>query len=430
MAKRVRDSNLESRAAREKLKARGKPYYKAIGPGLHVGYRKGKAGGRWVVRLYLGKQDGGKDCYRVETIADADDKLDANGKTILDFWQAQEKARGLHKQLSGEGGKVAGVHTVKEAIEDYLHWMEGNRKSAQDARYRAEALILPDLGDKDIAKLTAKDIRHWQRKIAETAPRLRTKKGAEQKFREPADDAEAVRRRRASANRVLTVLKAALNYAWREGKVASDKEWRRVEPYEDVETARVRYLTIAEAQRLVNASSGAFRHLIQAALQTGARYSELARLRVEDFNADVGTLTIRESKSGKARHVVLTDEGKELFAQLVAGKQHGALILATPSGGQWLKSHQTRPMTEACKNAKITPPIGFHGLRHTWASHAVMNGVPLMVVAKNLGHSDTRMVEKHYGHLSPSYVADAIRAGAPRFGTVPETNVAQLEGRV
>jgi integrase len=45
-----------------------------------------------------------------------------------------------------------------------------------------------------------------------------------------------------------------------------------------------------------------------------------------------------------------------------------------------------------------------------------MNGAPLFVVAKNLGHSDTRMVEKHYGHLAPSYVADAIRAAAPRFG--------------
>ena len=45
-----------------------------------------------------------------------------------------------------------------------------------------------------------------------------------------------------------------------------------------------------------------------------------------------------------------------------------------------------------------------------------MAGVPLMVVSRNLGHADTRMVEKHYGHLAPSYVADAIRAGAPRFG--------------
>ena len=78
------------------------------------------------------------------------------------------------------------------------------------------------------------------------------------------------------------------------------------------------------------------------------------------------------------------------------------------------------------ERAKIDPPINFHGLRHTWASHAVMNGVPLIVVAKNLGHSDTRMVEKHYGHLAPSYVADAIRAGAPRFGVTVDDNVVAI----
>ena len=50
-----------------------------------------------------------------------------------------------------------------------------------------------------------------------------------------------------------------------------------------------------------------------------------------------------------------------------------------------------------------------------------------MVVAKNLGHTDTRMVEKHYGHLAPRYVADAIRAGAPKFGIKPEkTNAKAL----
>jgi integrase len=83
-------------------------------------------------------------------------------------------------------------------------------------------------------------------------------------------------------------------------------------------------------------------------------------------------------------------------------------------------------MIEACGRAKITPALGFHGLRHTWASLAVMNGTPLLVVAKNLGHTDTRMVEKHYGHLAPSYIADAIRAGAPRFGFKPDRKVAAL----
>ena len=53
--------------------------------------------------------------------------------------------------------------------------------------------------------------------------------------------------------------------------------------------------------------------------------------------------------------------------------------------------------------------------------------VPL-VVAKNLGHSNTRMVEKRYGHLAPSYIADAIRAGAPWFGFKPDPKLAMLGG--
>jgi hypothetical protein len=57
---------------------------------------------------------------------------------------------------------------------------------------------------------------------------------------------------------------------------------------------------------------------------------------------------------------------------------------------------------------------------------AAMNGVPLMVVAKNLGHADTRMVEKHYGHLAPGFIADTIRAGAPRYGIAAGKRVLPL----
>ena len=57
---------------------------------------------------------------------------------------------------------------------------------------------------------------------------------------------------------------------------------------------------------------------------------------------------------------------------------------------------------------------------------ATMHGVPLMVVAKNLGHADTRMVEKHYGHLAPSFITDAIRAGAPRYRVEDDKRVVPL----
>jgi integrase len=60
-----------------------------------------------------------------------------------------------------------------------------------------------------------------------------------------------------------------------------------------------------------------------------------------------------------------------------------------------------------------------HTLRHTYASLMVTDSVPLMVIARNLGHADTRMVEKHYGHLATSYVRKAIRAAKPLEIGVP-----------
>ena len=57
-----------------------------------------------------------------------------------------------------------------------------------------------------------------------------------------------------------------------------------------------------------------------------------------------------------------------------------------------------------------------------------MAGAPLMVVAINLGHRDTRMVEKHYGHLADSYVSETIRKTAPQFGIGFDAKIVRLIG--
>ncbi len=154
------------------------------------------------------------------------------------------------------------------------------------------------------------------------------------------------------------------------------------------------------------------------------RAGKLARGR---FNPDAGVVTIRASKAGKPRHVVLTEEGQTLFATLTAGKLGSAPIFTRTDGGVWGKSHQLRPMLEACRRAKIKPAISFHILRHTHGSVLAMRGVPLGVIAEQLGHADTRMTEKHYAHLAPSYVADTIRAHFPTLGIAGETNIASLK---
>jgi integrase len=264
-----------------------------------------------------------------------------------------------------------------------------------------------------LSALTTERLRHWRDALAIAAPRLRTRAGEEQKHGAVAVTEDARRKRRASTNRTWTILVAALNHAFRDGKVESDSAWRKIQPFRSVDSPRSRYLSVAECQRLINASTPDFRPLVQAALMTGCRYGELCALTVADFNVDVGAISIRRSKSGKARHVSLTDEGRAFFERLTAGRAG-----TDPMLGRWSASSQLRPMAAAVERARIEPRITFHGLRHTYASHSVMGGVPLIVVAQHLGHADTKMVEKVYGHLAKSFVSDAIRAGAPRFGPV------------
>jgi integrase len=425
MARRIKDQTLDSREGRRKLKPRGKPYYRAIERGLHLGYRKLRGGaGSWCARHYVGEQS-----YVVESLGIADDVSDADGEAVLDFWQAQEKARRRMVERVHTAAGRTGPLTVGAAMDAYIEFLETNRKSADDARIRAQAFIRPKLGGLEVSALTAGHLRKWHAELARMPARLRTRAGEKQQYRPLARDEESKRRRQATANRTLTVLKAALNHAWRDKKVASNAEWHRVEPFENVDAARVRYLSVDEAKRLLNACNPDFRRLVQAALETGARYGELAALEVGDFNKDTGTVAIRRAKGGKPRHVVLTEEGAAFFKEVCKGRAGSEPIFLKADGGMWLKSHQKRPIAYACEHAKISPAIGIHVLRHTWASLAVMAGVPLMVVARNLGHADTRMVERHYGHLAPSYIADAIRAGAPRFGFKPDRKVAEMPTR-
>jgi len=214
---------------------------------------------------------------------------------------------------------------------------------------------------------------------------------------------------------VLTILKAALNYAERTGKFRGAAPWKLVPPFKNVDATEHPYLTRDEAIRLQNACIPDLRLLVRGALETGCRYGELTSMKVSDFNTDAGTIVVRESKSGKVRHAHLTTSGHEFFDELVSDKKRSDLMFRRADGQQWEKSNQTDPMRNACKIAKIDPPIPFKGLRTTYGSLLAEEGVPLQVIAAALGHADTRITEKHYAHLVPNFIADTIRANLPSF---------------
>ncbi|MGB4101436.1 MAG: tyrosine-type recombinase/integrase [Alphaproteobacteria bacterium] len=428
MARQVRDVSLETRNARRAAKVRAKPYWRALDRGLHLGYRKRATGGSWIVRRFT---EAGR--YSESKLGLADDIQDADGVKTLNYRQAQQAARDwYHAEIRIERGldpASTGPYTVANAMRDYLAHYRVEGKAVVATESAVNSHILPELGEIELDRLSTKRIADWHKALATSPARLRTGKAAgKRNSRKLATDAESIRPRRATANRVLNILKAALNYAWKEGRVASDTAWRKVKPFKNVEAPVIRYLTEAECVRLANACPQDFRTMVQAAMFTGCRYGELVKLKAADYNPDAGTVAVRTSKSGKPRHVVLTDEGRALFARAVTGK-NGAELIFTHNGNAWGKSHQSRPLMLACKQAQIVPAISFHVLRHTHGSLLAMQGVPMPVIAKQLGHADTRMTEKHYAHLSPSYVADTIRQHFPTLGMLSASNVATLGRR-
>jgi integrase len=380
--------------------------------------------------------------------------LKADGVKVLDYRQAETAARNWiarHNRIAAglepePDLEPATPYTIANAMADYMaDYIGRGGKGVSQTRAAVDAHILPNLGARVAVRLTRQQIRTWHRDLADSAPRVRVKAGCTPKARKSMpDDPEGLRKRRSTANRILTILKAALNHARQEGRISgSNDAWSSVKPFREADKPRIRYLTDEESIRLTNACSGDFRNLVTAALFTGCRYGELSALRVSDFDVQAATLQILRSKSGKPRHVYLAVGGRAFFERITIGRPGEALIFerdavveqATRTKASkkarvaWGKSDQFRQIREACEVAQIVPPISFHELRHTYASRLAAGGASMGVIAVQLGHSGTRMTETHYAHLAPSYVADTVRKAFGDLGIVQPTTLVPLRHR-
>lgn len=416
MARTVRDYRLESRSQRDKLPKRSEPYWVLLSQGFHLGYYKGIKVSKWIARYRPPGHTGG---YRKSTLGIADDYDDANGVGVLDYRQAQDKAREWLASVEG-APEARANYTVGNALDDYLQSFQGKDKA--NTKRRIEQFIRPALGDVKLSKLTALQVEGFLKKRAATPARLRTKKGDPQRFR-PLDDDEQRRKRRATANRDFTVLKAALNLAYRSRRIASDHAWRTVQPFRKADAARLRYLIDDEARRLVNATPPEFRPIVQASLLTGARWGELRSVKARDFDREAGTVHLTNTKAGTARDCYLEGEGRALFDKQTAGKKATDLVFPAPDGSRWSDSMQIRRMADASKAATVDPPASFHDLRRSFGARLARAGVPMSVIAVALGHADERITRRHYAHLAPSYVSETVRQHAAGLGIVEQSNV-------
>jgi integrase len=439
MARVRRDADLGSRDARRRLKERREPYFRVLERGLSIGYRKSHEGGAWLARWY----DAQTGRHFERRIGTSDDHRDADGAEVLDFAQAQRKVLAGAKRAAEEASGQ--YYTVADAVRDYLDYIRAHRKSADDAAIKLNAYAVPCLWDKRIAELIPGDFDEWLKLAVKRQQRRKPKKPRPEPKRrrkvmpqEPEEEAEASkavpldpeelrRRRKVTINRVINALKAALNHAHDRHKVATRDSWAKLRKFKGVDAARLRWLTEAEAKRLMNVAPPDLRELIQGGLMTGCRPGELARARGRDFDAQSETLLVPDTKTGTPRRVPLTTQGVALLDSLTARIQPDELIFTRADRSPWTRVAVIRGMQTASDAGKISPRATFYALRHTYASHLVQQGTPLLFVASALGHRDARMVEKHYGHFAPSHVAKMIKAKLPTFGIEVKTNVRTLK---
>jgi integrase len=289
-----RRSLLSSRTSRLDLPTSDAPTWEIIGPGVRLGYRRGRGttgrGGSWLSAARS------PDGARVQTrLGRADDIAAVDG--VLTHEQAKEAAKAWAKSLK-TGGPASRQLTVDDVLNKYLAMREGEG-ARSDVRSSFNAHISPQLGKLRVADLTTERLRNWRDALSKQPKRFRTGNSSKENrivVIDPSDE-EGMRRRRDSTNRILTVLKAALNWAYRERLVTDDTAWRLLKPFKGTTAARVRFLDTAEQNALLKAAAGSLRRLVAAALMTGARFGELDRLRISDFDPANGSIFIAKSKA-------------------------------------------------------------------------------------------------------------------------------------
>jgi len=165
-----------------------------------------------------------------------------------------------------------------------------------------------------------------------------------------------------------------------------------------------------EEQRLIQA---AYHHqserglLLKTLFQTGARVSEFARIRVEDFFPDKAMILLATGQGGKQRYVpILPELAHEL--QTYLGKRTTGYLFETKQQGAYSPRRLQQIVKETAATAKIHKRVYPHLLRHSVATTLLERGMPIEQIQKFLGHTRLETMQVHV-EVTPAMIHDSYR---------------------
>jgi len=305
--------------------------------------------------------------------------------------------RGVY--VDDKSGKI----TFGEWAEHYMALAEKRLARTSYARDRSylDNHVLPRWGKVRLGRITRMDVDKWIAELSEDGQSVRLKGGSLSP---------------GTIEKVYQVFRKMVVAAYDEGRIGRSP-CPEHPPIPRKKRKVIRFLDEDKVVELANKIDGRYESMIYVGAYGGFRIGELCALRVDDVDWDRGTIRVDEGLTDVSGLVVFEDPKTERafrtvpMADLALDHLHThldsdvdehdprALLFTAPGGGilrptNW-RARFFNPAVKAAKLGPLTP----HDLRHTAASLFISAGANPWMLAEVLGHTDTRMIDRVYGHL-------------------------------
>ena len=376
---------------REKLKPKAgdEPHWQRLRQGVYLGYRpsRKKAGGTWFARFY--NSESNRNLRKR-----LGDYGTLSGHDL--FKQAKADAEAWVDTVETGGERAREMNTVKDACEAYLKEKPGSI---------AEGVFRRHVFDDAIAKVKLDKLRRhhlkaWRNRL-EQSPALVTRT-------KDIDKKQVKERSKATVNRDMVPLRAALGMVLKPGTPNTDAAWQEaLRPFKGADRRRELYLDRNERKKLIDCTCDEAKPFVKGMCLLPLRPGALAGLTVRDFDKRTRTITVGKDKNGNPRQLTMPQMIADFFETQVKDKMPSASIFARSSGVAWNKDSWKYPIKDAVEAAGLPGATSAYTLRHSVITDLIRARLPILTVAQLSGTS-VAMIEKHYGHLVRDDAEEAL----------------------